>query len=131
MYYENQGWFLNCVVSLETRLGPRELLGRLQAIEARLGRHPGERFGPRVIDIDILLYGSEVISEPGLEIPHPRLAERPFVLVPLDEIRPGLVHPVLRMSVSELVARARSEKRVVRKPGLLTDLQLSLRPRRS
>lgn len=131
MYYESQGWFLNCVVAVETRLRPRELLDSLQAIEKELGRQPSARYGPRVIDLDILFYGNEVVSEPGLEIPHPRLAERPFVLAPLTDVRPSLIHPVLRRRVSELLASVVVEKRVIRKPGLLADLGPSLSPRRS
>lgn len=122
MYYERQGWFLNCVIALETTLGPEELLRRLQTIEKELGRRPSERYGPRVIDLDILFYGSDVLSQPGLEIPHPKLAERPFVLVPLNEIRPSLAHPVLGKEVSELLAEAGVGEDVVVRPGLLADL---------
>ena len=131
MYYEDQGWFLNCVVAVETALGPRKLLERLQRVEKELGRQPGERYGPRVIDLDILFYGDEVVSEPGLEIPHPRLAERRFVLVPLNEIRPNLVHPVLKKKVSDLLARLGTGKRVVVGSDFLADLLTSERPRPS
>ena len=83
--------FLNAVVELLTTLSPRELLGALKDIEARLGRSPGERWGPRVIDLDLLLYGTGEIHEEGLHVPHPLMRERAFVLVPLAEIAPELV----------------------------------------
>ena len=92
--YEDQPRFLNAVCVLETELGPRELLHRLLAIERTLGRErTGPRFGPRTIDLDLLLYGNETLSEPGLTVPHPRLAERLFVLEPLHELAPDLVLP--------------------------------------
>lgn len=131
MYYENQGWFLNCVVAVETNLKPRSLLEALQAVEGELGRQRTVRYGPRVIDLDILFYGDEVVSEPGLEIPHPKIAERPFVLVPLNDVRPELVHPVLRKKVSELLSSLKLGKRVVKKSGLLADLVSSLSPQQS
>ncbi|MDG7014051.1 MAG: 2-amino-4-hydroxy-6-hydroxymethyldihydropteridine diphosphokinase [Nitrososphaerota archaeon] len=123
MYYEDQGWFLNCVVAVETDLRPRALLQGLQAMEMELGRKRTVRYGPRVIDLDILFYGSEVVSEPGLEIPHPKIAERPFVLVPLNEIRPDLVHPVLGRRASELLGNLKpGGEQVIKRPGLLADL---------
>lgn len=122
MYHEDQALFLNCVVAVETGLRPRELLEHLLAIEAELGRQRTLRYGPRVVDLDILFYGNEVILEAGLEIPHPRLAERPFVLVPLNEMAPDLVHPVSGKRVSELLADLVVGKRVIRKTGLLGDL---------
>jgi 2-amino-4-hydroxy-6-hydroxymethyldihydropteridine diphosphokinase len=122
MYYLHQDWFLNCVAAVETALGPRALLDLLHAIERELGRRPGIRYGPRVIDLDILFYGDEVVSEPELEIPHPRIPERPFVLVPLNEIRPGLVHPVLKKRVSDLLDELKSDERILKRPELLADL---------
>jgi 7,8-dihydro-6-hydroxymethylpterin-pyrophosphokinase len=107
------------------------LLKRLQAIELELGRQRNVKFGPRVIDLDILFYGDEIVSEPGIKIPHPRLAERPFVLIPLNEIRPKLIHPVLGKSVSELLASLTADEQVVKKPNLLADLASSLSPPRS
>jgi 2-amino-4-hydroxy-6-hydroxymethyldihydropteridine diphosphokinase len=90
----DQPRFLNAAAALETELAPRELLERLLAIERRLGRtRTGPRFGPRTIDLDLLVYGGERIDEPGLEVPHPRLHERRFVLEPLLELDPGLVVP--------------------------------------
>ena len=93
--YEDQPRFLNGAVELRTSLPARELLERLLAIERRLGRVRGEgpRFGPRPIDLDLLLHGDAVIDEPGLAVPHPALHERRFVLEPLAELSPGLVVP--------------------------------------
>jgi len=131
MYYENQDWFLNCVVAVQTNLKPSALLKCLQAIELGLGRQRNVKFGPRVIDLDILFYGDETVSEPGIEIPHPRLAERPFVLIPLNEIRPKLIHPVFGKSVSELLASLTADEQVVKRSNLLADLVSSLSPPRS
>jgi 2-amino-4-hydroxy-6-hydroxymethyldihydropteridine diphosphokinase len=95
--YLDQPNFLNGAARLETELSARELLQRLLAIEARLGRVRGEgpRFGPRTIDLDLLVYGYETIDEPGLTVPHPRLAERRFALEPLAELDPDLEIPGL------------------------------------
>ena len=93
--YEDQPRFLNGVAELDTELPPRELLGRLLEIERRLGRVRGQgpRFGPRTIDLDLLLVGGVVLDEPGLTLPHPRLQERRFVLEPLAELDPALEIP--------------------------------------
>jgi 2-amino-4-hydroxy-6-hydroxymethyldihydropteridine diphosphokinase len=119
MYLEAQPWFLNAVVAIETDLEPMDLLSGLQSAEATLGRKRDIRFGPRTVDLDILFYDALVLSEPGLEIPHPRLAERMFVLAPLIEIRPDIVHPVLGVRVSELARALKSDKKAVRKTGAL------------
>ena len=87
--------FINAVVGLSTRLSARRLLKELKRIEARLGRVPGVRWGPRAIDLDLLLLGDAVVREPGLTVPHPGIAERNFVLLPLREIAPDLVVPGL------------------------------------
>jgi 2-amino-4-hydroxy-6-hydroxymethyldihydropteridine diphosphokinase len=90
----DQPRFLNAVARIETDLAPRELLDRMLAAELALGRRrDGPRFGPRTIDLDLLLYGDEEVDEPGLIVPHPRLAERRFVLEPLHELDAGLVVP--------------------------------------
>jgi 2-amino-4-hydroxy-6-hydroxymethyldihydropteridine diphosphokinase len=99
-----QGRFVNGAALLETELSPRELLGRLLTIEARLGRVRSERFGPRTIDLDLLVYGDEVIDEPGLTVPHPRLHERRFALEPLTDLAPDLVVPG-RGPISALLAK--------------------------
>ena len=103
--YEDQPPFLNAAARLRTRRSPHELLDLLLEIERRLGRVRGEgpRYGPRTIDLDLLLYGDETIDEEALEVPHPRLHERGFVLEPLAELDPDLVVPG-RGSVSALLA---------------------------
>ncbi len=102
--YLDQPRFLNAAAALETELEPRALLERLLEVERELGRtRDGPRFGPRTIDLDLLLYGDRVIDEPGLVVPHPRLAERRFVLEPLAELDPDLVVPG-RGRVSDLLA---------------------------
>ena len=102
---EPQPTFINAVVSVETSYAPRDLLVKLKEIESALGRvlsPPGVVWGPRPIDLDILLFGSRIVEEPGLVIPHPRMQERPFVLYPLSEIAPDGRHPVLGMSVADM-----------------------------
>ena len=112
-----QRWFLNCVLEAETALLPRQLLRVLQEVERGLGRKRLVRRGPRAIDIDILLYGTSVVRTPDLEVPHPRLAERRFVLVPLAELAPGLHHPTLRKTVAELLAETPDRSQVRRWRG--------------
>lgn len=98
----DQPWFLNLVVEVETALFPRQLLARLQAIEAAMGRRRPVKKGPRVIDVDILLFGRVSMDTPELTIPHARMHERRFVLQPLAELIPGFRHPLLGKSVREL-----------------------------
>ena len=106
--YEEQPFFLNAVAEVETDEGPRELLDRLLAVERALGRtRDGPRWGPRTIDLDLLLYGSERLEEPGLTVPHPRLHERLFVLEPLAELDPGLEVPG-KAVVADLLAGLQS-----------------------
>jgi 2-amino-4-hydroxy-6-hydroxymethyldihydropteridine diphosphokinase len=103
--YEDQPRFINGAAALMTDLRPRALLERLHQVERGLGRErTGQRFGPRTIDLDLLLYGSEQLQQPGLEIPHPRLAERRFVLEPLAELDESLDVPG-RGPVRELLAK--------------------------
>ncbi|MFZ0639769.1 MAG: 2-amino-4-hydroxy-6-hydroxymethyldihydropteridine diphosphokinase [Candidatus Acidiferrales bacterium] len=109
-----QSWFLNCVLEVETELMPRQLLRTFQEIENELGRKHTVRRGPRVIDLDILLYGTSVIHSQELEVPHPRMSHRRFVLVPLAEIAPALRHPVENKSIEELLAETEDRSVVYR-----------------
>lgn len=104
-----EGRFLNGVVQLATDITPRSLLSILQEIERSLDRDEENRSGPRTIDLDILFYGERVISEPGLTIPHPRLHQRRFVLMPMNELDPLWVHPTLKQSVARLLIEAKDQ----------------------
>jgi 2-amino-4-hydroxy-6-hydroxymethyldihydropteridine diphosphokinase len=110
--FQAQGWFLNIAVEAETELMPRQLLRAIRNIERQLGRKRIVRAGPRTVDIDILFYGANIVNVAELEIPHPRMTERRFVLVPMAEIAPELRHPVLRLTMAELLAATRDRSQV-------------------
>ena len=114
--YETAPWgktdqsdFLNQVLVVETTLGPHPLLHALLSIEESLGRKRSVRNAPRTIDIDILFFDQLILKEPGLEIPHPRIADRRFVLEPLDEISPDFIHPVLKKTIHQLLQECTDE----------------------
>ncbi|MEB2344701.1 MAG: 2-amino-4-hydroxy-6-hydroxymethyldihydropteridine diphosphokinase [Deltaproteobacteria bacterium] len=107
-----QGPFLNAVAKLRTELGPRALLDALLAIEREAGRVRSVPNAARSLDLDLLLHGERVLDEPGLTLPHPRLAERPFVLEPLTALAPRLVHPTLGEPIAALAARVRDPRAV-------------------
>ncbi len=108
--YTDQGPFINAAAEVNTTLTPRELLAKCMRIEADLGRVRTVRWGPRTIDLDILLYADLVIDEPDLKVPHPLMHEREFVLAPLAEIAPDVLHPVLEKTIKELLDSLRSGK---------------------
>lgn len=113
--FTEQPWFLNCAVEIETTLSPQELLNGMLAIERAMGRERIQPKGPRLIDLDILLFDAEIIHEEKLTIPHPAMHERKFVLEPLVEIAPHVRHPVLNQSVKELMNSLHALSPVVRR----------------
>ena len=111
--YETEPWgvtdqprFLNCVVETAVKMSPSELLSGCKEVEERLGREPSLRWGPRLIDVDILLYGRQTVDLPHLQIPHPRLHLRAFALIPLAELAPDLIHPALGRSIEHLTRKS-------------------------
>ena len=124
--YETAAWgitaqpdFLNMVTYLETNQAPNELLETILGIETTLGRHRDVKWGPRIIDIDILFFNDEIIERPGLIIPHPYLHERRFTLTPLAEIAPDYVHPKLQKTITALLAECPDKLEVHKYKGLL------------
>jgi 2-amino-4-hydroxy-6-hydroxymethyldihydropteridine diphosphokinase len=112
--YTRQDWFVNAAVKIRTVLEPPALLDELAAIQRLAGRKNGTiRFGPRVLDLDILLYDNLVMRNPGLEIPHPRMHKRAFVLRPICDIEPAVVHPVLGKSAADLLTQLGDEDQQV------------------
>ena len=109
--YSDQDWFLNTVAEIETDLSPRGLLEVLMSIENEMGRVRTVRWGPRVIDLDILLYGNEIVNQRDLEIPHPRLEERAFVIVPLADLYPDRVLPG-GFKAKEVAARLQKNQQI-------------------
>ena len=100
--FTSQAWFLNCAVELDTEKTPKELLDGILRIEQQLGRQRVQKKGPRIIDVDILLFGDSVVQSQGLTVPHPAMQQRRFVLEPLAEIAPDARHPALKRSIREL-----------------------------
>jgi len=110
----DQPWFVNAVVSLATELSAKDLLTVLQTTERHFGRIRGEPNGPRILDLDILDYQGEVMNATSLVLPHPRLHERRFVLMPIAEIAPDWRHPILGLTAAQLLARLSSEQQIER-----------------
>ena len=110
--YTAQDWFVNGVIKIETDLEPLDLYRVLKAIEIRLGRKETFQWGPRIIDLDLLLFDDRRIETEELQVPHPRLHERQFVLIPLSEIDQNLIHPVLKKTVGELLEEIKEDQGV-------------------
>ncbi len=108
--YSDQPMFLNQVIKANTDLEPIELLEFLKSVEVLMGRQETFRFGPRIIDLDILFYDDLILNSPNLTIPHPRIAERAFILIPLAEVAPDLYHPVHRKTIQQLKSMADSSR---------------------
>lgn len=109
---QDQPWFINAAAEIRTILPPRQLFDALKGIERRMGRTEGPKWGPRVIDLDLLLYGQEVVSEGDLTVPHPEMQRRRFVLVPLCELASYAIHPAFGVSVRGLMDRLADQGRV-------------------
>jgi len=114
--YSAQDWFVNSVIKIETTLDARELLRSLKGIEFRLGRQETFRWGPRSIDLDLLFYDEEQFESEELQLPHPHLHKRQFVLVPLSEIDPHLMHPVLKKTIREILDQMKEDQGVEKLP---------------
>jgi 2-amino-4-hydroxy-6-hydroxymethyldihydropteridine diphosphokinase len=118
--YLEQPPFLNQILQVETSLSPIDLLGHLKQIEDDMGRKPNFHYGPRLIDLDILFYHDQVVNLDGLVIPHPRLTERAFVLVPLADLAPDLRHPISGQTVSDLLASIGRDRVTLYHPTIST-----------
>jgi len=112
----DQPWYVNGVVRIETASAAQQLMDLLLQAEARLGRQRGERNAPRIVDLDILAYGDQVIDADGLILPHPRMHERAFVITPLSDIEPGWRHPVSGKNASEILAELPPDQQTERMP---------------
>ena len=110
----DQDWFVNAVVRIDTSLSPEELLQACLSIEQEMGRSRSEKWGPRIIDLDILFYDDLILKLEGLEIPHPGIPERSFVLVPMNEIAPDCIHPQLKKPVKTLLEEIENPQQVKR-----------------
>jgi 2-amino-4-hydroxy-6-hydroxymethyldihydropteridine diphosphokinase len=121
--YTSQPLFLNAVCAMETRMGAEELLELAQSVERELGRVATFRYGPRTLDVDILFYGDEVMEKAHLQIPHPGIPNRAFILVPFVEIAPDMIHPTVKKSIAELLENVPGKGGVSRWGTLSSDLE--------
>jgi 2-amino-4-hydroxy-6-hydroxymethyldihydropteridine diphosphokinase len=119
-FYETEPWgladqamFLNQAIAVKTELEPLEILKKIKEIEAEMGRERLEKYGPRVIDVDLLFYGDQIIDEPDLKVPHPEIPNRNFVLVPLMEIAGEMLHPTLQIAIEDLYMLSKDPLEVV------------------
>lgn len=115
--YNNQDWFINCVLELHTLLIPDELLSIFKQIEKDLKRVNNIKWGPRTIDLDLLLYNNLIINKSNLQIPHPQMHRRSFVLTPLSEIAPDIIHPIFSKTAMELLQNLKDEQKVEKYKG--------------
>lgn len=119
-YYEtepvgpNQPWFINTAIKVETSFSPEGLLDRCKEVERRIGRFDTSHWGPRLVDLDLLLFGDRVLNTERLEIPHPQMEKREFVLRPLIELEPKLTHPELGTPLKELLTKTDEDKKVIK-----------------
>lgn len=110
---DSREWYVNGVIEIETDLNPEMLLRRLKNIERAMGRkRVRKRWGGRIIDLDILLFDNSVVDKRNLKVPHPEMHKRRFVLIPLSEIAPQIIHPILGMTISELLVNVKDDKKV-------------------
>jgi len=121
-FYETAPWgltgqraFVNAVIELRSNIGPMALIMLLKGLERDLGRERGRRWGPRVIDLDILFFGRRLIDGPRLTVPHPRLHERAFVMAPIGDIAPGFIHPLFNVSIKGLLNRSIKHRTTVKR----------------
>ncbi|MCP3921357.1 MAG: 2-amino-4-hydroxy-6-hydroxymethyldihydropteridine diphosphokinase [Desulfobacterales bacterium] len=111
--YEDQDWFINCAVEVETDFSPNELLKAIHSIEHKMGRKRDLRYGPRIIDLDIIFFDDHIIESEDLIVPHPRMHERFFVLQPLKDLNGNFNHPVLKKSIDQLIENISSSEQEI------------------
>ena len=114
-----QGWFVNSTIKIDTQLAPKELLSALLNIESEMGRIRKEKWGPRLIDLDLLFYDNLILNQKGLTLPHPEIQKRNFVLIPLDEIAANLIHPTLKKTIRTLLQESPDDAVVKKLTGLI------------